>query len=301
MTFDRDLVGKALEKEFTEWTDEERKAMEQYHAEKERISRECLELENKKRDEIEKRKEELRAEGEKRLKEYNQKLREYDNREREKDRMKETNPVQFFINQIQLQKPIEFYHLALSVEQASLAMEAAYQAEVVRNGRKNVYLSTSKHVIYECSRWLTNKNRETFGMILQGNVGVGKTTLLNAMMRTINSIGGNNVKMIVVTADEIAEKCRDDKEAYKKLCKTPLLGIDDIGTESTSVKDYGNELTPISQLILKRYEKRLFTVITTNLQTNDIDTIYGTRVFDRLRECSTIKYASITSYRCNEN
>ena len=44
-----------------------------------------------------------------------------------------------------------------------------------------------------------------------------------------------------------------------------VLGLDDLGTEPSEVLDYGNVYTPVIDLLTKRYEEQLFTIITTNL------------------------------------
>ena len=44
-----------------------------------------------------------------------------------------------------------------------------------------------------------------------------------------------------------------------------VLGLDDLGTEQSEVLDYGNVYTPVIDLLTKRYEEQLFTIITTNL------------------------------------
>ena len=44
-----------------------------------------------------------------------------------------------------------------------------------------------------------------------------------------------------------------------------VLGFDDLGTEPSEVSDYGNVYTPVIDLLTKRYEEQLFTIITTNL------------------------------------
>ena len=44
-----------------------------------------------------------------------------------------------------------------------------------------------------------------------------------------------------------------------------MLAIDDLGTEPVEVMDYGNIITPVINLLTKRYEAHLFTIVTTNL------------------------------------
>ena len=63
-----------------------------------------------------------------------------------------------------------------------------------------------------------------------------------------------------------------------------MLGIDDLGTEPSEVLDYGNIYTPVIDLLTKRYEEQLFTIITTNLTPQQIRGHYDDRIADRLNE-----------------
>ena len=59
-----------------------------------------------------------------------------------------------------------------------------------------------------------------------------------------------------------------------------MLGFDDLGTEPSEVMNYGNVYTPVIDLLTKRYEEQLFTIITTNLTPQQ----NGDRIADRLNE-----------------
>ena len=48
--------------------------------------------------------------------------------------------------------------------------------------------------------------------------------------------------------------------------------------------DYGNVYTPVIDLLTKRYEEQLFTIITTNLTPQQIREHYDDRIADRLNE-----------------
>ena len=63
-----------------------------------------------------------------------------------------------------------------------------------------------------------------------------------------------------------------------------MLGIDDLGTELSEVMDYGNVYTPVIDLLTKRYEEQLFTIITTNLTPQQIREHYDDRIADHLNE-----------------
>lgn len=60
------------------------------------------------------------------------------------------------------------------------------------------------------------------------------------------------------------------------------LAIDDLGTEPVEVMDYGNIITPVINLLTKRYEAHLFTIVTTNLDPKEIHKRYDDRIADRL-------------------
>ena len=63
-----------------------------------------------------------------------------------------------------------------------------------------------------------------------------------------------------------------------------VLFIDDLGEESLTVKNYGNEQSPLIEVLYKRYDKRQFTVITTNKSEEEIQQMYGERIADRFKE-----------------
>ena len=130
--------------------------------------------------------------------------------------------------------------------------------------------------------------------------GNGKTTLMLAFRQALYALerGGilRKIAMPIYSAKEIAEKARDAK-AFRELCATPILGVDDVGTEPSEVSNYGNIISPFTDLIEQRYANRLFTYVTTNLQPKDFSRIYGERVADRLREMATISNYQNPSFR----
>ena len=88
----------------------------------------------------------------------------------------------------------------------------------------------------------------------------------------------------IVDAKYIAHLCKNNHEAYRNLIKVDMLGIDDLGIEPAEVIDYGNVYTPVIDLLTKRYEEQLFTIITTNLTPQQVREHYGDRIADRLNE-----------------
>lgn len=63
--------------------------------------------------------------------------------------------------------------------------------------------------------------------------------------------------------------------------------------------DYGNVYTPVIDLLTKRYEEQLFTIITTNLTPQQIREHYDDRIADRLNEMVEIIVFKNGTYRNN--
>ena len=63
-----------------------------------------------------------------------------------------------------------------------------------------------------------------------------------------------------------------------------MVAIDDLGCEPLEIQSYGNIYTPIIDLLTHRYDRQLFTMITTNLTPQEIRPRYGDRIADRLNE-----------------
>lgn len=137
------------------------------------------------------------------------------------------------------------------------------------------------------------------GILLMGPKGTGKTSLMK--MFRVNPHACFSVK----SALTITQAYRDQKDSekadvleyYSKTIKQPVnanifrqseLGIcfDDIGREDESNK-YGNYLNVIAYLISTRYEYEVpfkYTHYTTNISSETIEKLYGTRTRDIFRE-----------------
>lgn len=101
------------------------------------------------------------------------------------------------------------------------------------------------------------------------------------------------------TADDIARLFQSTDPAdrqtnrakFNSLAARPFLAVDDMGKEPVRVSDYGNDFLPLIELISRRYDNQLPTIITCNLSINTISEIYGLRIADRLREmCEMLAY-----------
>lgn len=129
------------------------------------------------------------------------------------------------------------------------------------------------------------------GLLVVGNIGCGKTTLMN-----IFRDGPNPFRIV---------SCREVSEAWKKhgdiskycslnqnsLTSSPFgplpIGIcfDDLGIENKT-KNYGDEANAMEEVLLNWYDKKKFNKvhITTNLTPDEIEAKYGKRVRSRMKE-----------------
>ena len=173
--------------------------------------------------------------------------------------------------------------------------------------------------IRRVSRWLTSEGTKPM-LMLYGGVGNGKTTMARAitlLSRSLRSayeeasrterdtkkadalfIRATGIRVPVIrTAQDIASLAGSRREEYEATVRRGFLIVDDLGCEPAVVKNYGTEVTPVTDLIYKRYDEMSPTVVTTNLTKSAIREIYGDRVADRFNETfETIGYQE-RSYR----
>jgi hypothetical protein len=133
------------------------------------------------------------------------------------------------------------------------------------------------------------------GIMLVGNVGVGKTLLMKAFKD--NPKRYYNVRS---TSSIVDGYCKGGVELIEDYCrgqvsyKPPLAYcFDDLGVETLPAKFMGNSENVMEKIILHRYEQNIpffYTHFTTNLDGDQIESNYGTRIRSRLREmCNFIE------------
>lgn len=181
------------------------------------------------------------------------------------------------------------FKLPMSEEDAYACLLAATETEVVFRHRTFCTNEDLENQLHEMTHWLTSPSSH-FGILLCGGCGNGKSTMLKAFQQLLNSLhipkpdNDGTYGIHIVDAKYIAHLCKNNHEAYRKLICVDMLGIDDLGTEPSEVMDYGNVYTPVIDLLTKRYDEQLFTIITTNLTPQQVREHYGDRIADRLNE-----------------
>ena len=115
------------------------------------------------------------------------------------------------------------------------------------------------------------------GLMLMGDCGTGKSTILNyvipAIFRTIT-----NKILRSVPAKELGAVERN---------KSPFIIIDDLGTESIK-NDYGTKIDAVADAISYAEDSSKTLLVTTNLTPKALDDRYSDRTLDRLRKCKVV-------------
>lgn len=148
------------------------------------------------------------------------------------------------------------------------------------------------------ARWLTSAEAKPC-LILAGNVGTGKTTIVRAVNEMFNILEIYSKYLISATAlnDNFIYNQEDAQSHFCEGNGCRWLLLDDMGEEPTEVKEYGNAKSPVIRVVAGRYDRQLPMLVTTNLTVEALEGKYGTRTMDRLKEISEWVPFSGISYR----
>lgn len=126
-------------------------------------------------------------------------------------------------------------------------------------------------------------------MIICGGVGVGKTHLAMAVCQYLAKHDLRHISACINTVTEIIRHFRasysndceyTEQDSINKFSFTDLLVIDELGTSKGDDK----ELNILFEIINNRYEKKLPTLILSNLSIEEVKALLGDRMIDRLKE-----------------
>ena len=115
------------------------------------------------------------------------------------------------------------------------------------------------------------------GLMLMGECGLGKSTILNFVIPAIFRTKTNKV-LRSIPAKELAAVERN---------VAPFIIIDDLGTESIK-NDYGTKIDAVADAISYAEDSSKTLLITTNLSPKSLKERYDERTLDRLRKCKVV-------------
>lgn len=137
--------------------------------------------------------------------------------------------------------------------------------------------------------WLAGGAARRPWLVLYGTPGTGKTTYMTAVERS-SRWAYRAADPIPAT---IAEKAsglgiilKTDQARWEQIKKCKMLLLDDVGFdgECEVVNNYGVNARPVNELLEYRYDRRLHTVMTTNLTREALRDNYGGRIWSRMQE-----------------
>ena len=148
-----------------------------------------------------------------------------------------------------------------------------------------------KHARFYVEHWDTMQE-ENIGYLLWGGVGTGKSyfagCIANALMEQEVAVRMTNFALIL---NDLTASFEGRNEYIARLCRAPLLILDDFGMERGT--EYG--LEQVYNVIDSRYRSRRPLIVTTNLSLQDLQYPQDTaraRIYDRLLEmCAPIRFS----------
>lgn len=196
----------------------------------------------------------------------------------------------------------ESFKLPLSVDEAEAYIRGAFEAQVELRGGEVQYDEMTNKNLRLVAETLAGDSHK-FGLLLAGTCGNGKTTTLRAVQSVVKLLNntyynrsGQRIGNRLLEAKEITGL--SDKDGQLTVYKTvPVLFLDDLGREPTEVLKYGNVTSPITELLEYRYNQRLTTLVTTNLEPSEVRQKYGDRIADRFNEMFALVSYTGVSYR----
>ena len=159
--------------------------------------------------------------------------------------------------------------------------------------RQNIIAIKSK-----CIEFVNNfDNPDTKNLLFTGNTGLGKTFMSNCIA---NELIKNGKNVLYQTAPVLLETVIDNKmnkyknskqdEFYKNVLESDLLIIDDLGTECLNSMKLSELFTILNTRLLNLNNKVTKTIISTNLNINNIFKNYEERIGSRIAGFYDIYY-----------
>lgn len=188
-------------------------------------------------------------------------------------------------------------------EEVEQMLMMCYEAEVQKRGVKCEMDDLTKRRVRQAAKWLCGDNFKP-SLMLYGRVGSGKSTLARAIVRLIGflydryEMGDRRCSVTCCSALDLSRIAAEDISRIQQYKYTKLLFLDDMGMEQATVKNWGNEFSPVVELLYYRYDFQKFTIITSNLKGDQFRERYGDRIGDRMLEMfNTIEFDQTLSYR----
>lgn len=173
----------------------------------------------------------------------------------------------------------------------------------------NTQLERQKQLIANLTQYAQTFNRQSPNILMLGGTGTGKTHLCNGVAKIIfdrlYALDNKSPAKLLKTANitrQIKDSWGDKSKPFEEmilgeLAKLDFLVLDDLGDgDSVGGESGANDRLRFGQLIDARYQKAP-TIITTNLNMEQVAEFLGDRAWDRFGQNMIIINCNWQSYR----
>lgn len=129
------------------------------------------------------------------------------------------------------------------------------------------------------------------GLWLWGNIGTGKTTMLEIVRRFCQFVRpydkGFPYSFRITNALEVCgEYSKHGHDGIATYIDSERQAFDEVGSECIPTGYYGTPMNVFQYILQRRYDNRYksFTHVTTNLSIEQVKKYYGERIYDRCKE-----------------
>ena len=177
--------------------------------------------------------------------------------------------------------PADFTRLMKAFAELVMSERGEYSEFTIDRSKERVILELYKYSTMDKSF----SGNLFLGVALIGSYGCGKSLIMDAYSRLVNqfvqSKGLQVCPVLFKTSMELYNLAKSG--ITSQMLHTPLV-IDEIGREPKVAKDYGNESTPMIDLLFERHRKGTITHATGNFTLESLSEMYGKMLGDRLKQ-----------------
>jgi DNA replication protein DnaC len=137
--------------------------------------------------------------------------------------------------------------------------------------------------VEECQHFIRDFENKPKNLFFYGNTGVGKTFLSNCVAKELLDNGYSVIyftafQLFDILSKGVFEKDADAIAAHQNIFDCDLLIIDDLGTELSNAFSTSQLFLCVNERILRQRS----TIISTNLNLNQVSDTYSERTFSRV-------------------
>lgn len=186
----------------------------------------------------------------------------------------------------------------VSYETARLVFHRIVTEKLAAQGKMFYVAGNDAVVIRNLILYFIGDNNSSFdlrkGICLMGNVGPGKTFLMESFQRFCQVLNLKDKQFKMVSTNDIYDRiaASGNKTVTMSRYFKGDYCFDDLGDEPLKYMDYGNEILYMIRVMTKRYEAysrgKIFTYATMNLDVPQLRERYGERFYDRFKDMFNI-------------